>query len=151
MAHRSSNAHPARRTEPDDAALTDDAVDPYDPAYIFRSIFGSKMKGHWQTWLFIDVDELRQINPDCVGWIHMDASPIDYPVVKQRFDRGYYLTHNFSGEESVHGQVVMDFMHGAQIGFNLPMVAAYALAGACCCAYVALIVRARHIQNSFGK
>ena len=91
-------------------------MDPYDPAYIFRFIFGSKMKGHWQTWPFIDVDELRQINPDCVGWIHMDASPIDYPVVKQRFDRGYYLTHNFSGEESVHGQVVMDFMHGGRMG-----------------------------------
>lgn len=116
MAHRSSNAHPARRTEPDDAASADGAVDPYDLAYIFRSIFGSKMKGHWQTWPFIDVDELRQINPDCVGWVHMDASPIDYPVVKQRFDRGYYLTHNFSGEESVHGQVAMDFLHGGRMG-----------------------------------
>ena len=116
MARRSSNAHPVRRAEPDDAASADGVVDPYDPAYIFRSIFGSKMKGHWQTWPFIDVGELRQINPDCVGWIHMDGSPIDYPVVKQRFDRDYYLTHNFSGEESVHGQVVMDFMHGGRMG-----------------------------------
>jgi len=39
--------------------------------------------------------------------------------------------------------VVMSYILSAQIGFNLPMVAAYALAGACCCAYVALIVRAQ--------
>jgi sortase B len=90
--------------------------DPYDPAYIFRSIFGNKMKGHWQTWPSIDLDELRSINPDCVGWIHMDGSPIDYPVVKQRFDRSFTLRHNFSGEESVHGQVAMDFMLGGRMG-----------------------------------
>ena len=90
--------------------------DPYDPAYIYRSIFGSKMEGHRQVWPSIDLDELKQINPDCVGWIHMDASPINYPVVKQRFDGGYNLTHNFSGEESVHGQVAMDFMLGGLMG-----------------------------------
>ena len=100
--------------------MTNEAVaepaDPYDPAYIYRSIFGSKMKGHRQAWPDIDLPELQSINPDCVGWIHMDACPVNYPVVKQHFDRGYYLTHNFSGEESVHGQVVLDFHHGGQMG-----------------------------------
>jgi SrtB family sortase len=116
MAASSSKERDVRRIEPDEQARADGAIDPYDPAYIFRSIFGSKMKGHWQTWPFIDLDELRSINPDCVGWIHMDGSPIDYPVVKQRFDRSYALTHNFSGEESEHGQVVMDFRLGGRMG-----------------------------------
>ena len=116
MAARSSDERDVRRIGPDEAAQADDAVDPYNPAYIFRSIFGSKMRGHWQTWPFIDLDELRSVNPDCVGWVHMDGSPIDYPVVKQRFDRGYALTHNFSGEESAHGQVSMDFTLGGRMG-----------------------------------
>ena len=87
----------------------EEQVDLYDPAYIYRSIFGSKMKGHRQTWPLIDLSELQSINPDCVGWIHIDGCPVNYPVVKQHFDRSYYLTHNFSGEESVHGQVCLDF------------------------------------------
>lgn len=102
------------------ASLTSDAgeeqVDLYDPAYIYRSIFGSKMKGHRQTWPLIDLSELQSINPDCVGWIHIDGCPVNYPVVKQHFDRSYYLTHNFSGEESVHGQVCLDFRHGGRMG-----------------------------------
>ena len=67
-------------------------------------------------WPFIHLDELKQVNPDCVGWIHMEGSPINYPVVKQHFDRSYYLAHNFSGEESVHGRVSMDFRHGGRMG-----------------------------------
>ena len=67
-------------------------------------------------WPSIDLVELRSINPDGVGWIHMDGSPIDYPVVKQRFERSYTLTHNFSGEESVHGHVAMDFALGGRMG-----------------------------------
>lgn len=92
------------------------ADDPYDPAYINRSIFGTKMEGRRPEWPSIDLRELKAVNPDCVGWVHMEGSPIDYPVVKQRFDRGYYLTHNFSGEESVHGQVSMLFAHGGRMG-----------------------------------
>ena len=99
--------------------------DPYDPAYIYRSIFGSKMKGHRQVWPFIDLDELKSINPDCVGWVHMDGSPINYPVVMQRFDQTYNLTHNFSDEESVHGQVVLAFKHGGKMGVRTSVLYAH--------------------------
>lgn len=103
------------------------AVDPYDPAYIYRSIFGKRMKGRRQTWPFIDLEELKSINPDCVGWVHMDSSPINYPVVKQHLDRGYYLTHNFSGEESVHGQVTMDFLLGGSMGERTTVLHAHSM------------------------
>ena len=125
MAVSTSNEEDARRTELEESFGADDAADPYDPAYIFQSIFGSKMKGHWQTWPFIDLGELRSINPDCVGWVHMDGSPVDYPVVKQRFERIYALTHNFSGEESVHGQVAMDFTLGGRMGERTTVLRAH--------------------------
>ena len=99
--------------------------DPYDPAFIYRSIFGNKMKGHRQVWPSIDLDELKSVNPDCVGWIHMGGSPINYPVVKQRFDQAYNLTHNFSGEESTHGQVALDFMLGGQMGARTTVLHAH--------------------------
>ena len=90
--------------------------DPYDPRFIYRAVFGMKMRGHPQVWPDIDMDELRAVNGDVAGWIHMDGSPLDYPVVRQRFDRGYYLSHNFSGEDSLHGQIALDFRHGGHMG-----------------------------------
>ena len=125
MAANTSNEEDTRHAELEESSRAEGATDPYDPAYIFQSIFGSKMKGHWQTWPNIDLGELRSINPECVGWIHMDGSPVDYPVVKQRFERRYALTHNFSGEESAHGQVSMDFMLGGRMGERTTVLRAH--------------------------
>ena len=79
----------------------------YSPRYIYRQIFGTLMRGHHQNWPDIHLDELRLINPDTAGWIRMEGSPINYPVVSGRGNRPYYLTHNFSGEESYHGAVAI--------------------------------------------
>ena len=88
----------------------------YSPTYIYRQIFGSAMRGHHQKWPDINLDELKAINPDAIGWIRMDGSPINYPVVAGRADYSYYLTHNFSGEESYHGQVFMDYRNRGILG-----------------------------------
>ena len=80
-------------------------TDRYDPAYIFMSIFGPKMKGHWQIWPDIDLSELRKVNPATVGWVHMDGTPIDYPVVGEKLSEAWCLNHNFSGQPSAHGMV----------------------------------------------
>ncbi len=79
----------------------------YDPREIYRSIFGEKMRGHGQRWSNIDLPLLKSINPDTVGWIFLAKSPINYPVVRARED-DYYLRHNFSGEESIHGAITMN-------------------------------------------
>ena len=84
-------------------------IDPYSPKYIYRQIFGTLMKGHHQTWPNIDLAELRSLNSDTLGWIHMEGCPINYPVVKGHpDDRVYYLIHNFSRELSYHGAVSLD-------------------------------------------
>lgn len=87
-------------------------TDPYDPAFIFRSIFGAKMKGHWQTWPDIDLEELRKVNPAAVGWVHMDGTPIDYPVVGPALSKAWCLKYNFSGEPSCHGMIRLESVPG---------------------------------------
>lgn len=79
----------------------------YDPREIYRSIFGEKMRGHGQRWPKIDLPLLKTINPDAVGWIYLAKSPINYPVVREREDKNFYLRHNFSGEESIHGAITI--------------------------------------------
>ena len=83
--------------------------DPYDPRFIWASVFGSKMRGHRPKWPHISFAELAAVNPDVLAWVRMEGTPINYPVVAGRISRTYYLTHNFSGEESCHGQVQLGF------------------------------------------
>jgi len=43
-----------------------------------------------------------------IGWINVDGTNIDYPVV-QADDNEYYLNHNYKGERDSYGSIYMDF------------------------------------------
>ena len=43
-------------------------------------------------WPEVDFDALREVNPDIVGWIYSEDTPIHYPVV-QGEDNEFYLHH----------------------------------------------------------
>lgn len=53
------------------------------------------------------IEELREINEDIVGYLKIDGTVIDYPVV-QGADNSYYLTHAYDGSESARGAVFWD-------------------------------------------
>lgn len=42
-------------------------------------------------------------HPDLVGWMVIDGTPINYPVVQRPDQVDYYLKRNFEGEPSEHG------------------------------------------------
>ena len=42
-------------------------------------------------------------NNDVVGWIKIDGTKIDYPVMQTPDRPNYYIDHNFEGEKSKHG------------------------------------------------
>lgn len=106
--------------------LLDAGIDPYSPKYIYRQIFGTLMKGHHQTWPKIDLAELRALNPETLGWIHMEGSPINYPVVKGHpGDPAYYLVHNFSRELSFHGAVSLDGDNSGMLTDRMTLLGAH--------------------------
>lgn len=47
--------------------------------------------------------ELYAQNSDFVGWIRIDGTGIDYPVMQSKDDPDFYLKHNFSKEYSRFG------------------------------------------------
>ncbi|MBB3112461.1 sortase B [Paenibacillus phyllosphaerae] len=51
---------------------------------------------------------LLELNPDIVGWIQLEGSTIDYPIV-QAADNERYLTLNYKGEPSSAGSIFMDY------------------------------------------
>lgn len=131
MATRSSAEHVTRRSSftPETLATLEQYGfdDPYDPKFIWASVFGTKMRGHRQRWPRIDFGELAAINPDVVGWIHMDGTPVNYPIVAGHLNRGYYITHNFSGESSCHGKVQLGFECARVIGGRNTSLAAHTM------------------------
>lgn len=47
--------------------------------------------------------ELYAQNSDFIGWIRIDGTSIDYPVMQSKDDPDFYLKHNFSKEYSRFG------------------------------------------------
>ncbi|MFS0653927.1 class B sortase [Bacillus sp. 179-C3.3 HS] len=53
-------------------------------------------------------DELRQVNDDIVGWIDINGTMIQYPIV-QSHDNAFYLTRNYLRNETRAGSIFMDY------------------------------------------
>lgn len=53
------------------------------------------------------VKYLRQINEEVIGWLKINNTDIDYPLLQTR-DNSYYLTHNYKKEESKYGSIFIN-------------------------------------------
>ncbi|MGM9985696.1 MAG: class B sortase [Bacillaceae bacterium] len=65
------------------------------------------------------IDHLKQENKDAVGWLKIDNTRINYPVV-QTTDNEYYLNHTFDGAYSSVGTLFIDYrnnLHGKYQNF----------------------------------
>lgn len=47
--------------------------------------------------------QLYQMNPDLAGWLKIEGTPINYPVMQTPDRPDYYLKRNFDRESSEHG------------------------------------------------
>lgn len=61
----------------------------------------------------IDFAYLETVNRDIVGWIEVEGTPIDYPVLFDDSNFVYYLNHNHAGAYTPYGAVFM-------LGYNTP-------------------------------
>lgn len=52
--------------------------------------------------------ELFAINPDIIGWISIDGTHIDYPVVQRKDKQNYYLYRDFYGRQVMRGCIYAD-------------------------------------------
>lgn len=54
----------------------------------------------------IQVKEIKEENPDIVGWLEIQNTGISYPVL-QGTDNEYYMTHNYKKEKSKNGSIFL--------------------------------------------
>ncbi|MBQ5431767.1 MAG: class B sortase [Lachnospiraceae bacterium] len=53
--------------------------------------------------------ELVKQNSELVGWIRVDGTKIDYPVMQKDKDNSFYLNHDFDKKEDSNGSIFMDY------------------------------------------
>lgn len=63
----------------------------------------------------VDLEALRQVNPDVVGWIRIPNAKIDYPVV-QGEDNDYYLNHTWEKNKNSVGAIFMEYQNNPNMG-----------------------------------
>lgn len=52
--------------------------------------------------------EIFQQYPDIKGWLHVEGTPIDYPVLQREGDDEYYLYLDYRGVEDKRGSLILD-------------------------------------------
>ena len=57
---------------------------------------------------------LKELSPDCVGWLTIDGTDIDYPVMQGR-DNSEYLNKDPYGEYSLAGSIFLDARNKADL------------------------------------
>ena len=57
----------------------------------------------------VDFDKLQQINPEVVGWITIEGTNIDYPVLHSQESNEYYLRKTITGEFNNAGSIFVDY------------------------------------------
>ncbi|MCR4649778.1 MAG: class B sortase [Lachnospiraceae bacterium] len=84
-----------------------------DNAFVFTTIKQPEINNQatFDTYeipdILMDYQDLYDKNNDLVGWIKIDDTHIDYPVLQSE-DNEYYLTHNFNGKNDANGSIFVD-------------------------------------------
>ncbi len=87
----------APETEPEPAAIVRAAAEP--AAEYSISMEGRSLEQY---------AALKEQNSDVIGWIRIEGTVIDYPVMYTPEDRDFYLHRGFDKESSAYGMIYMD-------------------------------------------
>ena len=55
-----------------------------------------------------ELKAIYKLNKDLRGWLVIEGTPVDYPVVQKKRDNEYYLHRDFYGKDNDNGQLILD-------------------------------------------
>lgn len=81
------------------------AQDPTDPTETTEEFLGAEDPTDPETGILTRYLDFYNRNPDMVGWIKIEGTKLNYPVMQTPHDKDFYLKHNFEREYSDWGAV----------------------------------------------
>lgn len=78
----------------------------WDSVYVYYNSAAARVA----AWKPVEASEevLRDLSPDCIAWITIDNSPIDYPIMHYT-DNIKYLNTDAYGDYNLSGAIFMDY------------------------------------------
>lgn len=70
-----------------------------------------------KTERMLQIEELKKKNSDIIGWIEIEGTNINYPVL-QGEDNDFYMNRNYDKQESVYGALFLDAAYDWNIESN---------------------------------
>lgn len=61
----------------------------------------------------VNLDELKKINDETIGWIQVGGTTVNYPIV-QHSNNKFYLTHQFDKKYNDAGWIFMDYRNNSK-------------------------------------
>ncbi|MGI6018965.1 MAG: class B sortase [Marvinbryantia sp.] len=62
----------------------------------------------------VEFDRLQKENPDVYAWLTIPGTSIDAPVLQREGDISYYLSHDWTGQESTEGAVCSESQYNGK-------------------------------------
>ena len=81
------------------------------PEWVPEEVTGDE---HLESLADIDLDALREVNPDVIGWIRIPGTKVDYPLLQGQ-DNDYYLKHTWDGKENSVGSIFMEHRNSPEL------------------------------------
>lgn len=99
-------ADPAPPAETESPTLPPETTLPPEPVYAWTPV-PVEEDPVMEELASIDLDALREVNPDVIGWIRIPDTRIDYPIL-QGEDNDYYLHHTWQKKNNLAGSIFME-------------------------------------------
>ena len=74
---------------------------------------GSKGGGDGQLNIPVNFEELKKVNPDIIGWLHMSSPFISQPILRSPSNDSFYLSHNASKKYDKAGSLFVEHKYNS--------------------------------------
>ena len=104
------------KNEIDEIATVDEVSDNENTKLVGQPEESEELNDYWYYVKFplinVDFDELKTKNSDTIGWINVNNTNINYPIV-QTDNNDYYLNHSFDKTWNDAGWVFLDYRNNS--------------------------------------
>ena len=98
-----------------------------------------------ETERMLQVKTLQEENSDIIGWLEIEGTSINYPVL-QGTDNEYYMTHNYKKEKSKNGSIFLT----KDYDWKVPSSNLFRLSCICTPALMSKMRNKLHIGDALG-